>query len=103
MATSGNRSGWIRHPCRPLLIWIIQKKKELRRKRLHENRIKSHALAELRGWLTDRYGLAWQIVPERMMEFWNAEDPEKTKRMVDAMMGMVKLDIHALEQAFEGK
>ena len=55
------------------------------------------------GWLNDRYGLAWQIVPAGIMEFWNAGDSVKTKRMVDAMLQMVKLDIARLEAAFEGR
>lgn len=59
---------------------------------------------ELRcGWLNDRYGVAWQIVPASMSRFWNANDPIKTKRMVAAMMNMVKLDIADLEDAFEGR
>lgn len=54
------------------------------------------------GWLTDKFGLAWQIVPANIMEMWNEGDPVKTGRMLEALMGMVKLDKAALEAAFEG-
>ncbi|CAD6519224.1 VOC family protein [Paraburkholderia sabiae] len=52
------------------------------------------------GWLTDRYGMSWQIVPTVMMKFLTGKDPAKTKRAMDAMMQMVKLDIAKLEAAY---
>ncbi len=54
------------------------------------------------GWLNDRYGVAWQIVPAKVMDYWDADDPAATKRMFDAMMGMVKLNIAELDAAFNG-
>ncbi len=59
--------------------------------------------AEQCGWLRDRYGLAWQIVPEAFGEMASSPDRAAAKRASDAMMGMVKLDIAALRAAFEGK
>jgi two-component system sensor histidine kinase QseC len=55
------------------------------------------------GWLTDRYGMSWQIVPTVMLRFLQDKDREKSKRAMQAMMGMVKLDIAALEKAYEGR
>ncbi|MCB1491395.1 MAG: VOC family protein [Rhodobiaceae bacterium] len=55
------------------------------------------------GWLKDRYGLRWQIVPARFMELIGDPDPEKADRTMAAMMGMVKLDIAALEAAARGE
>jgi two-component system sensor histidine kinase QseC len=52
------------------------------------------------GWLTDRYGLSWQIVPTVMMKMLTDKDPAKVKRAMEAMMQMVKLDIKTLEAAF---
>jgi predicted 3-demethylubiquinone-9 3-methyltransferase (glyoxalase superfamily) len=53
------------------------------------------------GWLKDKYGLSWQIVPKKMIEWW--ENPsEKTDRAFNAMMKMGKLDIAALERAYNG-
>ena len=58
--------------------------------------------AEQCGWLRDRYGLAWQIVPTAMMRMMTDPDKAKAKRAADAMMTMVKLDVAKLEAAFEG-
>ena len=55
------------------------------------------------GWLKDRYGVSWQIVPHVMNEMMASPDRAKAKRATDAMLKMVKLDIAALEAAFEGK
>ncbi|WP_374574660.1 VOC family protein [Phenylobacterium sp.] len=54
------------------------------------------------GWLKDRYGLSWQIVPSALPALLGGPDPEKSKRAVQAMLKMVKLDIAALEAAREG-
>jgi predicted 3-demethylubiquinone-9 3-methyltransferase (glyoxalase superfamily) len=59
--------------------------------------------AEQCGWLRDRYGVSWQIVPEGFGEMAASPDREAAKRAGDAMLGMVKLDIAALRAAFEGK
>lgn len=54
------------------------------------------------GWLIDRYGLRWQLVPRRMEEMLRDADPARSKRASDAMMTMVKFDLAALEEAFRG-
>jgi predicted 3-demethylubiquinone-9 3-methyltransferase (glyoxalase superfamily) len=51
------------------------------------------------GWITDPFGLSWQIVPRRLMELMSDSRPEKAKAVVAAMLGMVKLDAAALEKA----
>lgn len=53
------------------------------------------------GWLTDRYGLAWQIVPQRLGELMTDPDPARVQRVTHAMHQMVKLDVAALEAAAE--
>ncbi len=52
------------------------------------------------GWLKDRYGLSWQIVPSRFMEMMRDKDPKRTQRVMQAMMTMKKFDIARLEQAY---
>src|SRR6267154_1071551 len=52
------------------------------------------------GWLTDRFGLRWQIVPAILDELMRDKDPARSKRVTDAMLRMVKLDIAALEKAY---
>ena len=54
------------------------------------------------GWLVDRYGVSWQIVPEALVGMLNAEDREAAGRAQSAMMEMRKLDVAALETAFRG-
>ena len=54
------------------------------------------------GWLRDRYGLAWQIVPARFGEMMADRDRARAKRVTDAMLKMVKFDIAALEAAYAG-
>ena len=55
------------------------------------------------GWLKDKFGLSWQIVPSGMGEIMGGKDPEGSKRAMRAMMQMKKLDIAALKNAYEGK
>jgi predicted 3-demethylubiquinone-9 3-methyltransferase (glyoxalase superfamily) len=54
------------------------------------------------GWLTDKFGLSWQIVPTILGELMGKGDAEKSNRMMKALMGMVKLDIAELKKAYEG-
>lgn len=54
------------------------------------------------GWLKDRYGLSWQIVPRVLVELLSGSDPAKAGRVMQAMFGMVKLDIAKLQQAAVG-
>jgi predicted 3-demethylubiquinone-9 3-methyltransferase (glyoxalase superfamily) len=63
------------------------------------NALLAGCTAEQCGWLKDRYGLSWQIVPTILGEMMNSPDRAKAKRAADAMMKMVKIDIGALEAA----
>ena len=54
------------------------------------------------GWLKDKFGVSWQIVPPVLGEFLNDEDEEKSERVMKAMLEMDKLDIKALRRAHEG-
>jgi predicted 3-demethylubiquinone-9 3-methyltransferase (glyoxalase superfamily) len=51
------------------------------------------------GWITDPFGLSWQIVPRRFVELIRDRNPSKVKAVMDAMMTMVKLDVAELERA----
>ena len=55
------------------------------------------------GWLKDQFGLSWQIVPDILPELWNDADPERSGRVMAALLKMKKLDIAALQAAFDGK
>lgn len=55
------------------------------------------------GWLTDRFGLSWQIIPTALGELMGDPDPARAGRAVQAMLQMDKIDIAGLRQAAEGK
>ena len=52
------------------------------------------------GWLKDRFGLSWQIVPSALFKMIQDQDPEKSKRVMEAMFQMKKIDIAQLERAY---
>ena len=52
------------------------------------------------GWITDPFGLTWQIVPRRFMQLINDTNPAKVKAVMDAMMEMIKLEVAVLEKAY---
>src|SRR5262245_38359960 len=58
--------------------------------------------AQACGWLIDRYGLRWQIVPAVLDEMMRDKDPARSKRVTDALLKMVKLDVAAIEKAYRG-
>jgi len=55
------------------------------------------------GWLKDKYGLSWQVNPTILGEILNDADPEKSKRVMSAMVKMKKIDIAGLEKAYAGQ
>jgi predicted 3-demethylubiquinone-9 3-methyltransferase (glyoxalase superfamily) len=55
------------------------------------------------GWLTDKFGLSWQVVPAAMNELFSDKDPARAQRAMQAMLKMVKLDLSALEAAADGR
>lgn len=58
--------------------------------------------AEQCGWLRDRYGVSWQIVPRQLGAMMKDKDRARAKRVMEAMMGMVKFDIAGLQRAYDG-
>jgi predicted 3-demethylubiquinone-9 3-methyltransferase (glyoxalase superfamily) len=54
------------------------------------------------AWLKDKFGLSWQIVPRALPELLGDPDPEKSKRVMEAMLKMKKIDIKALQEAYAG-
>jgi predicted 3-demethylubiquinone-9 3-methyltransferase (glyoxalase superfamily) len=55
------------------------------------------------GWLKDKFGLSWQVVPTILPELLQDKDPEKSQRVMKAMLQMTKIDIKTLKDAYEGK
>jgi predicted 3-demethylubiquinone-9 3-methyltransferase (glyoxalase superfamily) len=58
--------------------------------------------AEQCGWVKDRYGLSWQIVPRRLLELLSDPDPGRARRAMESMMTMNRIDIAAVERAAAG-
>jgi len=54
------------------------------------------------GWLKDKFGLSWQIVPTALGEMLGDPDPDKSRRTMEAMLKMKKIDVSALRQAYNG-
>ena|SRR2546428_2011373 len=55
------------------------------------------------GWLTDKYGLSWQIVPDKLGELMKDTDPQKVSRVVQALLKMKKISVQGLQDAYNGK
>jgi predicted 3-demethylubiquinone-9 3-methyltransferase (glyoxalase superfamily) len=55
------------------------------------------------GWLKDKFGLSWQIIPSELGTLMSDPDPEKAGRVTRAMLGMRKIDVQALRDAYEGR
>jgi predicted 3-demethylubiquinone-9 3-methyltransferase (glyoxalase superfamily) len=52
------------------------------------------------GWLEDKFGLSWQIVPSKLMDYLNGKDPAKSARAAQALFEMKKIDLAKIEQAY---
>ena len=55
------------------------------------------------GWLKDKYGLSWQVIPSALGKMLGDKDAEKSKRVMEAMLQMHKIDIKRLQEAYQGK
>jgi predicted 3-demethylubiquinone-9 3-methyltransferase (glyoxalase superfamily) len=55
------------------------------------------------GWLTDKFGVSWQVNPRLLGEMLGDPDPARSRRVMEAMMGMTKIEIAELERAYEGR
>lgn len=54
------------------------------------------------GWLKDRYGVSWQVIPRQLGEYLGGPDPDGARRAMAAMLEMTKLDVEGLRRAYEG-
>jgi predicted 3-demethylubiquinone-9 3-methyltransferase (glyoxalase superfamily) len=67
------------------------------------NKLSANKAKEQCGWLVDKFGLSWQIIPRALPEMLNDPDPEKVSRVTQAMLQMKKIDVQALESAYNQK
>jgi predicted 3-demethylubiquinone-9 3-methyltransferase (glyoxalase superfamily) len=66
------------------------------------NKLSAEPASEQCGWLKDKYGVSWQIIPEALPRLMNDPDPKKSKRVMDVMLQMKKINVDALEKAYQG-
>lgn len=55
------------------------------------------------GWLVDKFGVSWQVIPTILGQYLGDKDPVKSKRVMEAMMKMVKIDIDLIQKAYDGE
>jgi len=55
------------------------------------------------GWIKDKFGVSWQIVPKELGQLLGDKDPQKSQRVMKAMLKMTKIDVEGLKRAYEGK
>jgi predicted 3-demethylubiquinone-9 3-methyltransferase (glyoxalase superfamily) len=67
------------------------------------DRLSEAGLEDACGWVKDRYGLSWQVIPTAFVDMVSDPDPEKVRRVTEAMFTMTKFDIAALEKAYAGE
>jgi len=65
------------------------------------NRLSAGGRTDQCGWLQDKYGLSWQIIPTMLGKLLQDKDPNRAKRVMDAMLKMTKIDIAELQQAYD--
>jgi predicted 3-demethylubiquinone-9 3-methyltransferase (glyoxalase superfamily) len=66
------------------------------------DKLSNGGVKERCGWLKDKYGVSWQIIPNHLGELLGDRDPEKSKRVMQAMLQMEKIDISCLQRAYDG-
>jgi len=71
--------------------------------RLWDKILSNGGNADRCGWIKDRYGFSWQVVPTALMKYIGGADKAGAQRAMQAMLGMIKLDIEGMKRAYEGK
>ena len=89
-------------PFNHAVSFLIQCETQAEIDRIWNTHLENGGKAEQCGWLKDRWGLYWQIVPEGFSRMMQAADQAAAKRAAQAMLKMVKLDMAALQRAFDG-
>jgi predicted 3-demethylubiquinone-9 3-methyltransferase (glyoxalase superfamily) len=86
----------------PAISFVVDCRTQEKVDRLWDSFTADGGKAEQCGWLTDKYGISWQITPSRLMELLTDPNPVKANRVMQAMLAMTKIDIAELEAAYAG-
>lgn len=89
-------------PCSPAVSFFINAETQEEIDRLWE-KLSEGGEKQQCGWVKDQFGFFWQVVPPILKKYLNDSDPEKSRRVMMAMMQMTKLDIQKLQDAYDGK
>ena len=88
------------HPFNDAISMVVECDDQAELDRYWEALLEGGGQPQACGWLIDRFGLRWQIVPAVLGEMMSDTDPARSRRVSDAMLAMVKLDVAALERAY---
>lgn len=91
--------GPVAFPFNESVSFVIETDDQAETDRLWETLIAEGGEPSMCGWLKDRYGLSWQITPRRLIELMADTDPERSRRTMESMLTMTKIDVAALERA----
>lgn len=95
-------NGGPHHPFSPAMSMVAYCDSQAHLDRLWDALL-SGGRADQCGWLSDRYGVSWQIVPRQMLTLLQSEDKAAVQRAFAALMTMIKIDISAVQAAFDGR
>ena len=87
----------------PAVSFFVKCKTQEEVDRLWEQLLAGGGKEDRCGWLRDKFGVSWQIIPDALGELMWGTEPAASKRVMDAMMGMVKIDIKGLQAAYDNK
>jgi predicted 3-demethylubiquinone-9 3-methyltransferase (glyoxalase superfamily) len=85
----------------PAISLFVECKDQKEVDRLWNKILKHGGKASRCGWISDKYGLSWQIIPKKFNDLTADENPKKVAAVMQAMMGMIKFDVKALQKAYD--
>ncbi len=85
------------------ISWVISTKDQAETDYFWDKLLSDGGKAKQCGWLTDKFGMTWQVVPKRLVELMTDEDPVKAGKVRKAMMKMIKIDIAGLEEVYQSQ
>jgi predicted 3-demethylubiquinone-9 3-methyltransferase (glyoxalase superfamily) len=96
-------NGGPHHKLNPAVLLFIDCEDQAEVDRLWERLTADGGAPSVCGWLTDKFGLSWQVIPRRLKDLLFDADRERANRAMHAMLQMQKIDVAALQAAFDGR
>ena len=95
-------NGGTHHKLNPAVSLFIDCEDQAEVDRLWSRLIADGGAPSVCGWLTDKFGMSWQVIPRKLPELLFAPDRERANRAMHAMLQMTKIDVAALQKAYDG-